>query len=304
MMLKAEPRRLVPTLAILATVLIWGLSFVSSRAVLTRGFPPLSLACLRFAVASLVLLPLRRKIDPGLRIPPGRLLSLALSALFGVTFYFFFETRGIQLTSASNAALIIAAIPVFTVAAEYIFYRNPVSWLQGAGILLSIAGVYLIVQRSQQAGGQNLRGNLFMLGACLCWVTYILFSRNLQREISGLSLTACQSFAGFLFLLPLALLEHRRWIAGDAVVWLNILYLGLFCSALAYFLYIYALRSLGPVLLSSYVNLIPLVGALGGVALLGEKLSGVQIAGGAVIIAGVFIVNVRKTPRPRSGAGE
>jgi drug/metabolite transporter (DMT)-like permease len=299
-MLNPAPRRLLPTLAILGTVLIWGLSFVSSRAVLTRGFPPLSLACLRFAVASLVLLPLRRKVDPGLRILPSQRLPLILSGLFGVTIYFFFETRGIQLTSASNAALIIAAIPVFTLAAEYLFYRNPVNWLQGVGILLSIAGVFLIVQQSQQAGQENLIGNLFMLGACLCWVTYILFSRNLQRQLSGLSLTTCQSLIGFLFLLPLALLERSRWIWGDPVIWLNILYLGLFCSALAYFLYIYALRYLGPIVLSSYVNLIPLVGALGGVVILGEQLSAVQLTGGVVIIAGIFIVNFKKMSRSES----
>jgi len=289
-------RRLLPTLAILAVVLVWGLSFVSTRAVLTRGLPPMSLACLRFAVASLVLLPLSRKIDPGLRVPPALRFPLVLSALFGVTVYFFFETRGIQLTSASNAALIIAAIPVFTLAAEYLLYRTPINWFQGAGIFLSIAGVYLIVQRSQQTGGQNLLGNLLMLGACLSWVVYIMLSRKLQRELSGLNLTARQSLIGFLFLLPLALLEHRRWIPGDAAVWLNVLYLGLFCSALAYFLYNYALRYLGPVVLSSYVNLIPLVGALGGVVILGEELSGVQLIGGAVIIIGVSIVNVRKKP--------
>jgi drug/metabolite transporter (DMT)-like permease len=152
------------------------------------------------------------------------------------------------------------------------------------------------VQRSQQAGERNLGGNLLMLGACLSWVIYIMFSRDLQREISGLSLTTCQSLIGCIFLLPLALLEHKSWFWGDPVIWLNILYLGLFCSALAYFLYIYALRYLGPIVLSSYVNLIPLVGALGGVVILGEHLSVAQLAGGTVIVAGVAIVNVRKKP--------
>jgi drug/metabolite transporter (DMT)-like permease len=79
------------------------------------------------------------------------------------------------------------------------------------------------------------------------------------------------------------------------VVWLNILYLGVFCSALGYFCYIYALRHMGPIVVTSFINLIPVVGAFGGMFILGERLSPIQLAGGAVVIAGVFLVNLRRS---------
>jgi drug/metabolite transporter (DMT)-like permease len=78
---------------------------------------------------------------------------------------------------------------------------------------------------------------------------------------------------------------------------LNLAYLAVFCSALANFLYVYALSALGPISVSPYVNLIPVVGVLGGVILLGETLVWSQIAGGAVILAGVLLVS-----RQRPGA--
>ncbi len=310
---------LAPTLAALGVVLLWGMSFVSSKAILNTGFPPLTMAFARFAAASLALAPLRRRLEPGSRFEPGERPLLTVTGLFGVTIYFFFETRGIKLTSASNAALIIATVPVFTVAAEVLFFRTPIRWYQAAGIALSILGVYLIVGRAGARLPHALEGNLFMLGACLSWVAYVSLSRRLhggagsgavrsaRTSRSGgndgpppghraasrsLSLTAWQNLIGAAFLLPLAVTELRQWFVPGPVVWLNILYLALFCSALGYFLYQFALARLGPVAVATFVNLIPVVGAVGGFAVLGEALGAPQMIGGLIVIAGVFLVNL------------
>lgn len=290
---QAAGSRFLPTLAILATVGFWGLSFTSSKAVLNTGFPPLTMVCMRFIIASLILAPLYRRLEPGRGVRRQDRLPLVLSGLLGVSIYFFFESQGIKLTSASNAALIIATIPVFTVCAEFLLNRTPIRWHQGLGIALSILGVYFIARRSQSHFPQALLGNLCMLGACLCWVAYILISSRLKDRFSGLGLTAYQALIGAAFLLPAALLERRAWVFDNPLVWLNLLYLGLFCSALSYFLYLYGLRHLGSVVTSTYVNLIPLVGAVGGVAILGEAFSWAQAAGGLGIIAGVFMVSLR-----------
>jgi len=286
---------LLPTLAALAVVLLWGMSFVSSRAILNPGFPPLTMALARFAVASIVLALLRRSLEPGSRFGRRELPLLAASGFLGVTLYFFFETRGIKLTSASNAALIIAPIPAFTVAAEVLFFHNPIHWRQAIGITLSVFGVYLIVGRRGTHLPRALEGNLFMLGACLSWVAYVAVSRRLHAGAAArrsLSLTAWQNLIGAAFMLPLALTERRGWIVAGPLVWLNILYLGLFCSALGYFLYQFALVRLGPVAVSAFVNLIPVVGAVGGLVVLGETLATAQMAGGLVVVFGVFLVNL------------
>lgn len=288
-------RRATALLAVWGTVLFWGLSFVSSKAILNTGMPPMTMVAIRFVVATIVLNVIARRVDPAVRLRKKDLLPLALSGLFGLTVYFFFEARGIKLTSASHASLIIAAIPVFTVIAEAVFYRTRISWLAAAGIGISVAGVAFLVWRpGEKLATGSLVGDLFMLGACLSWVVYILLSKNLHKRLSEIAITAYQSLFGTLFMLPLALLERSQWVPITLVSGLNLAYLALFCSALSNFLYVYALSRLGPIVISPYVNLIPVVSVLGGVLILGEKLAWGQVVGGVLIIAGVLAVNWRQ----------
>jgi drug/metabolite transporter (DMT)-like permease len=285
-------KRATALLAVWGTVLFWGLSFVSSKTILNAGVPPMTMVAIRFLIATVVLNLFVRKFDPGARLKKQDILPLAASGLFGVTIYFFFEARGIKLTSASHASLIIATIPIFTVIAEAIFFRTRISLAAAAGIVLSVAGVVLLVRRAgEHFLSGSLVGDLFMFGACLSWVVYILLSKNLHKRMSEIAITAYQSLFGTIFLLPLALLERGQWVPISLAAGLNLAYLALFCSALSNFLYVYALSRLGPIVISPYVNLIPVVSVLGGVFLLGESLAWGQIVGGALILAGVLIVN-------------
>ena len=283
--------QILPVLAALGAMLFWGLSFVSSKAILNTGFPPMTMVTLRFLIASAVLIPLQRRLDPGFRLQKQDRLFLLLSALFGICLYFFCESRGIKYTSASNAALITAVIPALTVGAEYLIFRSGVRWFQVVGIALSIVGVYFVVQRTPGQYDRALLGNLLMFGACLSWVAYNMFSRNLHRGLKGVNLITYQSMIGTVLLLPIAISEARSWSFGTFGVWLNLIYLGVVCTALSFFLYLYALARLGPVRVTSFINLLPVVSVVGGMLILGERLLPAQMIGGWVIVLGVFLVN-------------
>ncbi|MCX7030083.1 MAG: DMT family transporter [Spirochaetes bacterium] len=283
--------RALPVLAILAVTLIWGLSFVSSKTVLNAGVPPLTMVALRFTLTSAILGAVLRLREPRGRIPAKAALPLVASGLVGVTLYFFFESRGIRLTSASHASLIIATIPVFTVAAESLLHGTRVRWLAALGIALSVAGTFLLVRGSIAAG--SLAGDLFMFGACLAWVAYNMLSRDLHRSLSDLAITAWQAIFGTAALVLLALTERRFWVPLTVPVILNLAFLAVFSSAVGNFLYVYSLSRLGPAVVTPFLNLVPVVSAIGGVTLLGEQLDAWQIAGGAVIVAGVVLVRWR-----------
>jgi drug/metabolite transporter (DMT)-like permease len=132
-----------------------------------------------------------------------------------------------------------------------------------------------------------------MFGACVSWVCYMMVSRNLHTRLSDLAITAYQSLFGTAFLVPLALLEYRQWVPLTLAAAANLLYLAVFSSAVGNFLYMYALSRLGPIAVSPFVNLIPVVGVLGGVVILGETIGPVQIVGGIVIVTGVLMVSAR-----------
>jgi len=289
-----ETNKALPHVAVWGTVILWGLSFVSSKTILNSGVPPMTMVCMRFMLTTLILNLVLKRREPSTRLEKKNVVSLLLSGLFGVTVYFFFESRGIKLTSASHASLIIAVIPVLTILAELVFFRTRVSLMGAAGIVLSVIGVYLVV-RDPDADifSGSLAGDLLMFGACVSWVVYMMVSKNLHKRLSDLAITAYQSLFGTAFLVPLALMEYRQWVPLTPAAVLNLLYLAVFSSAVGNFLYMYALSRLGPIVVSPYVNLIPVVGVLGGVAILGESISVPQIVGGVVIVAGVLMVSAR-----------
>jgi drug/metabolite transporter (DMT)-like permease len=284
-------------------MLLWGLSFVASKEVLNTGIPPMTMVCMRFVLTTVVLNVLLRIKEPKTRVGRGNVLPLLASGLVGVTIYFIFESRGIKLTSASHASLIIASIPIFTVLAEWIFFRTRVGWAAVLGILLSVAGVVFVVRTpGAPLFSGSFTGDLFMFGACFSWVAYILLSKNLHTRMSDLAITTYQSVFGTAFLIPFALLEIRQWVPLTLPAVLALLYLALLSSAAGNFFYVYALSHLGPITISPYLNLIPVIGALGGVAILGERVTLFQALGGVVIIAGVLIVNWRQRPSRGSTA--
>lgn len=292
--------RALPVLAILAVTVIWGLSFVSSKTVLNAGVPPLTMVALRFLLTSAILGALLSLREPGARVPRKAVLPLAASGLVGIALYFFFESRGIRLTSASHASLIIATIPVFTLAAESIVWKVRIRWLAAVGIALSVAGTFLLVRGSAAAG--TILGDLMMFGACLSWVAYNMLSRDLHRSLSDLAITAWQAIAGTAVLALAALTEYRQWVPLTLPVVLNLAFLAVFSSAVGNFLYVYGLSRLGPSVVTPFLNLIPVVSAAGGVALLGERLDAWQVAGGAVIVVGVVLVRLRAGDAAAAGA--
>ncbi len=286
--------RALPYMAVWGTVILWGLSFVSSKTILNSGVPPMTMVCLRFMLTTIILNLALKGREPSTRLEKKNVASLLLSGLFGVTVYFFFESRGIKLTTASHASLIIAVIPVLTILAELVFFRTRVTLLGAAGIALSVIGVYFVVRApGADILSGSLAGDLLMFGACISWVVYMMVSKNLHKRLSDLAITAYQSLFGTAFLIPLALMEYRQWVPVTLAAALNLIYLAVFSSAVGNFLYMYALSRLGPIAVSPYVNLIPVVGVLGGVAILGESISVLQILGGVVIVAGVLMVSAR-----------
>lgn len=280
-------------LAISFVNVLWGLSFIASKTALGNGFAPFSLACVRFAVASVILLPVLKRRQGSLRPPKGTWPMLLLSALLGMTLYFLFEYGGLERTSASTASLIIAAVPAFTLIYGVLFKRQRYRKVCYLGVAASLLGVFLIVRYGASEGGDTLVGNAMILGACLCWVGYIEVTDALMRKCTSLEVTTWQSVLGALTLLPCALTDHLDWGAVTPAAWLMALYLAVLCSVVAYLLYVSAVHELEPFRAALFINLNPLAAVLGGVLLLGETLSPMQLVGGAVVLASIFLVNRR-----------
>ena len=270
---------------------MWGMSFIASKHALTSGFSPMMLALARYVLAAACLVPITLLKEKRMRLHRADLVPMLLSGITGITQYYFFEYQGIQRTSTVNASLILAAIPIMTMAAEAVIDRKRMKGVQIAGAAISVIGTALIVLGGANEGSATLLGDLCILGASVVWVAYIFFSRKLRGRYSSLAMNSWQAVAALATLIPMAALDPCDLSAIPADGWLAAAALAVICSALCYWLYGNALYEMSPLASAIYINLIPLTTIIGGVLLLGDTLSWQALAGGVMIIGSIFLVN-------------
>ena len=279
-------------LAMLITVLFWGISFISIKIAVTE-IPPSTMALIRFSVASAALALIVRAVEPRSRVVSADIPKMVAGGILGITLYFFCENMGVKLTTATNASLIVTILPILAISLDMLFFNSKLSYFKLAGVATAVIGTYLVVTANGQIdfSGSNFIGNLLMLGAMFSWALYTLVNKTMQGKYSGLVTTAYQTFFGTVCLIPLSLFEINQWRSFSANALLHILFLAFCCSVLCYILYLYVLKHLGVTTTTIYLNLVPVVGVISGYLVLGESVLPVQLLGGIITLAAIVMVN-------------
>lgn len=286
---------LVSMLMVSLVMILWGMSFLSTK-VTVSVLSPMGLAITRFTIASVILLVLLKIREPGSKLAPKDIFRMAVSGVMGITVYFYFQNNGIKYTTAATASIIVATIPAFTVISDFIFFGNRLTLAKIIGVSLSFFGVYLIVRDSGHLSfsSEYLKGNLFMIGSACTWVIYSLVTRPLAGRYSKLAITTYQTVFGTLGILPFAFIENNNWLLVNGKIFLNIVFLGVFCSALGYYIYVYSIDKLGVDVVSLFINFIPVVTVISSYFILGEKITPAQALGGTIIIFAVSLPDLER----------
>ncbi len=299
--MESRPPRSAYAAAVGMTV-AFGLSFVATKYAL-RGFEPLLVALLRFTLAGGILWAVWRLKADRERASRRELGRLALLGFISLTVYFSFENSGLARTSASEAAILMATIPIFVVVLNAFTLRERNGGRQWAGIVLSFAGIVALmaVGGSSDAGG-SLTGNLLVLGASVLAAVYSILARRLLVSRSALFVTTFQNLFGALFMLPLALVEAalvgvRRPTPTAAG---GVLFLTVVCSIVAYLLLNYAFRFIPASKVAVFINLTPMVAVASAYVLLGERFTAGQALAAVVVVAGVWLTNSGREAAARS----
>ncbi len=268
-------RRRIALLALVAVMVVWGSTFVVTKAAM-RQFPPFTLAFLRFAIAALVLAPLlRRAALAELRhtVSTARLLFLAFTgiALFTAAFNF-----ALVYGSAAQGALLYATIPAVVAICAVLFLKERLSRRRVFGIALSMAGAALVIATSEARAGDApapLLGAALMLSTVVLWGGYTVVAKPIATADQTAVIFALSAIGALLLLPPSALeIASAGWPATTADGWLGVIYLAVFASAGAYALYNFALRELDASTVGAFANIDPLVGVLTAFLFLGETL--------------------------------
>ena len=289
-----QSRRSLAIVAVIVLMTVWGCTFVVTKAA-ARDLPPLTLAALRFLIASLVLIPIALSRGGLQKLPrPIPWGALTLLALTGITGFAITFTFALVYGSASQGALIYAALPAAIAVAAVVFLHERPTRRRIAGIALSVVGVALLVMTGtpDAASPQPLLGALWMLGAVAVWTTYTVMAKRLA-DVDPIVTIAVVSTLGTVMLLPPAAIElaEHGWTNPSLIAWGSVLFLGVVASALAYIVYAFVLRELDASLVGAYTNLDPIVGVLIAVVFFGETLHSGQLAGGILALVGMWLAS-------------
>ncbi len=277
---------------VLLPVVFWGLSFISTKVVL-KEMPPISIAFFRQLIALFPLIGWGILTRSSFKVELKDLLLLSVSSFFGIVLYFIFENNGLMYTTASSASMIVAAVPVFTLIVEVLLYKLKPGLSVFLCILTSIFGVYLVISVNGRLdfSQASFKGNMLVLGATASWVAYTVLSRKLSNKYSSYMITLYQTFLSSFLFIPFLIPEMSKWQPLGNTALLNLIYLGVFCSAVSYFMFLYAIKKLGPTVSSAFLNLIPVISVVAGFFILDERLLPVQYLGMVIILASLFFLS-------------
>ncbi len=282
----------IANLAMIAAVTFWGGSFVSIKISLNE-IPPITLALIRFAIASILLGIILKRVEPSTTLKKCDTPKMFLGGVLGITIYFYFENIGVKLTTATNASLIVSTVPIIAIILDVIFFRSRISLVKLLGVGIALVGAYLAVTANGKVefNSANFKGNIFMVCAMLSWSFYTMVNKSLQGKYSGVFLTTYQTIFGTLCLIPLSLFEYREWRLFSLITLWNIIFLAVFCSVAGYLLYMFALKRLDVAITTIYLNLVPVVGVVCGYLILNERVLPIQLVGGLITLLAIIIVN-------------
>ncbi len=285
------------TFSAITVAVIWGLSFVAARIVLST-LTPVLLATLRFIIASIVFTPIiimetRRGIAPNIK----DLKELAMLGILSISVYFWLQYTGVKYAGAGvSALLVVGLIPILTGFASTIVLKEKLTAYKALGTALGLLGVALIVLPDLLI--ENIDWFFYLGVACLllngvCWATYSTLSRRLMKRLGRPALvTSYVTVLGTVALIPMSLTSKWALIWTLAPIqWISVLYLAVICSGLGYFLWNFALSRLEAVKAAVWLYLEPVAAFLGEIAIFGTMPSSTTLLGGFIIIIGAYITN-------------
>lgn len=278
-------------LGAILTIVAWGVSFVSTKVLLDHGLQPTEVYVYRTLLAYLLVLCVchKRIFSNSLR---DELLFVACGLCAG-SLYFIAENTALEYTLVSNVSLIVTLAPLITTLLVGAIYKNerPGRGVL-AGSLIALVGVGFVIFNSSFVLDVKPLGDLLSLAAAVSWAVYSLVLRKLNAFYTVMFISRKTFFYGMLTALPFLFAQPHHtplsvFMAVD--VWSNFLFLGVFCSMLAFIIWAWVNKGLGAIKANNYLYFQPIVTLVASALLLGEKVSLIGYTGCALILIGVWL---------------
>lgn len=281
---------------VLISMVFWGINWTAGK-MLTAWATPRVLAFWRYAITLIFLTPpfasnLRGKGIAGSVKTKEKLLILFSGLMLALFNLLFFE--GLRKGSASVGGIFFNTFnPVITMGTTILLFRKKVVPVKIAGIMVGLSGgLLLIAARGGSAGELLNNGNLYFLGAALCWSAITLVSRRVQKSVPFFTYSFFVYAIAALIHLPLAIPEGLNiFIIRSAEFWLILAFTSIGATAFANTMFFYATSKLSAYHASSFMFIIPISAFAASALLLGETLTTAELAGGALSLIALLIIS-------------
>ncbi len=280
-----------------SAIFIWGTTLVSTK-VLLRHFTPEEIIVYRFALAYGLLLLLCRD-EVGWTGWRNELVFCGLGVT-GVTLYFWTENAALKYTLSANVGMIVSAIPILTaMLAHYTTHDEKFRPGLLIGFVVAMAGIGLIIYNGQKLE-LNPLGDMLALGSALFFTAYNILIRKAPDGYGRIVMVRKTFFWGWVASFPIWLLTGGKLaqfseFSLDAIG--NLVYLATFASVMGYVMWNKAIEIIGAVRTSNYIYLMPIFTMIAAVLVLDESITPLMLAGGALILLGVYL-NEHRSFRP------
>jgi drug/metabolite transporter (DMT)-like permease len=275
-------------------VLFWSGNVITARA-LREQIPPFTLSFWRWFLAFAVLLPwVARDLRTHWRDVRAGWRNLIPAGVLGMGAYSSLVYLGLRSTTATNAALINATVPVLIAALSSLLYRHRLTWRQRLGVVFSLAGVALIVLQAGSVALQQLTVNAGDLWIFLAVIGFVIYTVCFRRTESGLAPGAY--LAVTIGIAAAGVAPFHAWEIGSGVAVeltaaavAGVVYLAIFPSILSYLFWIKGVEAVGPARAGMVLYLMPVFTTVLAVCFLDERLNAFHGIGAALIVGGIWL---------------
>ena len=281
--------------------IFWGGAFVAGKIAATEA-GPLSVAFIRFFIASVCLLFLAAANGKSAPVNRKHLFGIVMLGLTGVAGYNALFFKGLTLIQASRAAIIIATCPA-VIALSSVLLGDKLNLKKAAGVVISLTGAVIVISKGnplELLTGKIGAGEILLFICVLCWTAYSLIGRKMMKELSPLKLIAYSTVVGTIALLPPAWMEGLFEGFGrySFKSWFCIIYMALLATVVGCLWYYEGIKKIGPVKAGLFINLIPVWAIILSYFILHEAVTVSLLVGAALVVSGVYLTS--RNPKEKS----
>lgn len=286
---------MIARLAALAAVVLWGVSFVATKAAL-REVSPVTLIFTRFAMGVAVLVLILRLRRESLVPPRDAWPMLAVMGFVGIFLHQMIQVHGLTLTTAVRTGWLIGVTPIWSAVLAAIFLGESFGPRKVFGLFLGMVGALLVITNGELSSRvlalPSTRGDLLVLSTTVTWAIYTILGRDTLKRLGSARATASAMFIGWAMMIPF-FVSSTGWqeyghLSSTSVI--AIVFLGIGCSGLGYWFWYAALERIEASQVAAFLYIEPLVTLAAAMALLGESVAVSTMVGGLLVLGGVLIV--------------